>query len=324
MPSSTTHLIVPFACCLNAGCTAALATLRLPHLQALLARLAPSEATLLNGTADAHNKTPPHERVQAQALGMPAPDGQIAWAALNALRLGLSQRAGDEAWATVTPCHWHVAADHITMNAVDLQEAESQALCAAIAPWFVQDGIELHYADPAKPTQWLARGEVFRGLPTASLDRVLGRNIDAWMPEGAQAAPLRRLQNEMQMLLYHHAVNDARAQRGAPPVNSFWISGTGALPAGFEDAPPLGVRVSDALRASALAEDWAAWAQAWQALDATECKALMAAMNAGETVQLTLCGERAAQSFGPVRRSPWSRIFNVLGGMSAPALLGVL
>lgn len=274
--------------------------------------------------ADAYTQSPPHERTLARATGLAAPDGQLPWAALEAQRLGFSMPESAEAWATVTPCHWHVATDHITMNAVDLQAAESQALCAAMAPWFVQDGIELRAANPEKPTHWLARGEVFRGLTTASLDRVLGRNIDAWMPEGAQAAPLRRLQNEMQMLLYHHVVNDARAERGALPVNSFWISGTGALPAGFADAPPQGLRVSDALRASALAEDWAAWAQAWQALDATECKALTGAMNAGEAVQITLCGERAAQSFGPAQRGVWSRFLSVFTGEPASNRLVLL
>ena len=55
-----------------------------------------------------------------------------------------------------------------------------------------------------------------------------------------KARTLRRLQQEMQMLLYTHAVNEERARGGLLPVNSFWASGTGALPA--EHAAPRAAR----------------------------------------------------------------------------------
>ena len=80
-------------------------------------------------------------------------------------------------------------------------------------PYFEQDGIALEYD---APTLWLAHGELFRDLATASLDRVVGRTIDDWMPRAPEARTLRRLQQEMQMLLYTHAVNErARARRPA-------------------------------------------------------------------------------------------------------------
>ena len=325
-PPPALHLIIPFASTAAKGSRDALAELPLQQLPRLLTRLAAQPPD----SADAYTLSPPHERALARAYALSAPDGQLPWGAWQAHSLGLGQHGGPsgDAWALVTPCHWHVGTDHIAMSGVDgigLEEAESEALCAAMAPWFVQDGVELLYAGP---TQWLARGEVFRNLATASLDRVLGRNIDAWMPEGPQAAPLRRLQNEMQMLLYHHPVNDARAERGALPINSFWLSGTGALPdavsvAGSATDHP-GLRWAPALRGPALAEDWAAWAIAWQDLDSTECAALASAMDAGQPVQLTLCGERAAQSFGPARIGLAGRISGLLSRKSAPNLVGAL
>ena len=57
------------------------------------------------------------------------------------------------------------------------------------------------------------------------------------------------------MLLYTHPVNDARSARGVLPVNSFWLSGTGALP---QPQPPAAERhpiVASALRDAALNED---------------------------------------------------------------------
>jgi hypothetical protein len=143
------------------------------------------------------------------------------------------------------------------------------------------------------------------------------------MPVAARAKPLRRLQNEMQMLLYTHPVNERRIARGLPAVNSFWISGTGResallgaplhstslssfdaeaetqyVPAAPEDhwhdATPgiaglpkslesLTVHIPQALREAALREDWQAWAAAWKEIDATYCVDLL----------------RSASTFGP-------------------------
>jgi hypothetical protein len=44
---------------------------------------------------------------------------------------------------------------------------------------------------------------------------------------------MKLLQNEMQMLLYTHALNDERAARRQLPVNSFWLSGTAPSPPGM-------------------------------------------------------------------------------------------
>lgn len=302
------HLLIPFAFGSSEGCAPVLPTLQLPHLQKLLSRLTPEPLD----AGDERSLSPPHERALARAQGMAAPDGLIPLAALQARQPG--------AWAFITPCHWQVGTNHIAMSGQalpDFSELESQVLLAAMQPFFKEDGIALHYD---QPNRWLACGEVFRHLPTASLDRVVGRNVENWMPRSPAAAPLRRLQNEMQMLLYTHPVNDARSVRGVPPVNSFWLSGTGALSqpqAATAERPPI---VASTLRDAALNEDWATWAQAWQALDATECAALLAELDRGEPVQLTLCGERNAQTF-TARRQPLMKRFMNLFGTSRPSTL---
>ena len=165
----------------------------------------------------------------------------------------------------------------------------------------------------------LSGSEVFRSLPTASLDRVLGRNVDAWLPQASKAASgdtanaaarlVRRLQNEMQMLLYTHPLNDARAARRQLPVNSFWISGTGALPAAFPALTdsPHHITVPRSLAQAVFRDDWAAYGEAWAALDAIEIAQLLARQRAGEAVRLTLCGERGAQTYETRRQSLWDR-----------------
>ncbi|MDB5844893.1 MAG: hypothetical protein JWP79_2203, partial [Polaromonas sp.] len=213
-------------------------------------------------------------------------------------------------------CHWAMGHLHATLSdpaLLDLREDESRSLLALMQPYFETDGITLHGVSPGR---WLAEGELFRGLPTASIDRVLARNVDAWLPDTKSAAPLRRLQNEMQMLLYTHPFNDEREARRQLPVNSFWISGTGDLPAGFGEAltPALSrtergqVKVPRDLAQAVFREDWAGYAQAWATLEAGDIAALLDRQRAGETVRLTLCGDSSAQTFETHRAGLWTKI----------------
>ena len=91
--------------------------------------------------------------------------------------------------------------------------------------------------------------------------------------------------------------------RGALSVYSFWLSGCGRAQAATAQ-----VTVDDHLRAPLMAEDWAGWTAAWQALDAEVLPALRARAARGEPVALTLCGERGWQRFDAAPRSLWQRL----------------
>lgn len=289
------HLLIPFAATPDPACRQALRGLPLPCLAQLLGRL--QAQPIVRGTADDPELA--HERALATALGLPSP---APWAALAARRLGLDP--GAQAWAFVTPCHWEIGQAHVTLHdpqALGLCEDESRALLAAMQPYFSEDGLALHYE---RADRWLACGEPLRGLHGASVERAIGRNVAPWLP----VSPLlRRLQNEMQMLLYTHPVNEARTARRQTPVNSFWLSSAGTLamtgPSGTDPVMPL------TLRDAALRNDWPAWRAAWQRFDAQECAALLHALDAGQAVQLTLCGENAAQTWTtPPTRSTLRRL----------------
>lgn len=287
--SDGVHLLIPFASCAADGCRQAARQLRLPRLAQRLARWreeAPDPGT-------AQSLTPPHERVQARLQGWNPADGLVPLAAWDAVQAGLAGAEGAEgAWARLTPCHWRVGADHVALadpQELQLDEATSRAVLAAMQPFFEEDGLTLHYRNPLL---WLAQGALFAGLPTASLDRAIGREIDPWMPRSEAARPLRRLQQEMQMLLYTAPLNDERQARGLQPVNSFWVSGTGPLPAtatATATAAPAAPRIDTRLRAPALREDWAAWSAAWEQLDAD--------LDASAVARITLCGESGARTW---------------------------
>jgi hypothetical protein len=285
------HLLIPFAGRSTPACRTALANLPLPNLEALLARLAPADTD----SAEVTTLSPPHERALARALGLTAPDGRLPWAAWEAAQAGLTTPADGEGWAVITLCHWDVAIDEVVLGdpaALHVDDVESRALLATARPFFEEDGIVLHPS--AQPGRWLARCALFEGLATASLDRAAEQPISAWSAGVQEERTLRRLQNEMQMLLYAQRVNDERTARDQLSINSFWLSGTGVLPE-HADTARIAPTVDGRLRAPALQDDGAAWAAAWQALDAGPVAQLLAAVVRGESVTLTLCGDRAAQ-----------------------------
>ena len=305
----TSHLLLPFPASTDESWRSSLKALpadQTRHFTALLQGMTP----LPPDKAEARSLSTPHERALARAMGLAASgealqDGLVPWAAWERATQAPDGPAlpDSAAWALVTPCHWSMGREHATLtdpNALNLSEADAKTLLAAMQPYCLEDGINLHYL---APTQWLAEGEVFRHLPTASLDRVLGRDVDPWLPAGASGKLLRRLQNEMQMLLYTHPVNEARALQRQAPVNSLWFSGTGDLPQSVAikisatRAKLEAVQDTRKLAQAALAGDWAAYGAAWAELDATHGRDLLARQAAGKTVQVTLCGERAAQSF---------------------------
>ena len=271
----------------------------------------------------------PHEVAQATALAWDFPDGCVPWAANAAAEQHLSADAS--AWAFVTLCNWHVSNGQVTMGDPAHLQIDSNTdiqLFEAMQGFFAQDGIALY---PYATGQWLAQSDVFANLPTASLDRVIGRNIDPWLVGGAAptgpATLLRRLQNEMQMLLYTHEVN---ANRGLA-INSLWWHGAGALPSSAKTSlakanttnlpqpstlqtfnEPHLKAISD-LRNASLQQDWQGWMQAWTLLDQTLFADLLKRVQQGETMQLVLCGEYERHVYETRPASAWSRVQAIVG-----------
>ncbi len=305
------HLLVPFAAPLSDAGRAAAATLALPHLKELLARW----REVGRDEGDEFSLSPPHERARALAIGLQGGSGLLPWAALAAAADGVD--TADLAWGLLTPAHWLLGTEQVSLldpAGLMLDAAGSRACFDAVQDLFTSEGFALHWGAPLR---WYAAHESLATLATASLDRVIGRNVDAWLGTDPAARRIRRLQSEVQMQLYTHPLNDERAVRGLLPVNSFWLSGCGVAqqPAGPE---PL---VDERLRGPALAEDWAAWVKAWDTLDEGPLQQLLSAAESGTSCSLTLCGERSALRLEPAPRGLLRRL---RGLWSAPAVAPLL
>ncbi|NDY90098.1 hypothetical protein [Ideonella livida] len=320
------HLVLTFASGRSEAAQAALRLLDsrpLPHLRRLLGALTP----IARDPGDPFSLSAPHERLLARSLGWPPDDGLIPLARLWAWQdgLDLSAQAPDAAWGLLQLTHWHLGTEqvsHTDPQALSITPDESRALHDALLPLLDEGGWRLRRAGDGPRDRWYLGHPLLAALPTASPDRVAGRNVDLWLDAPASARPalraLRRLQAEVQMLLHAHPVNQAREARGQPALNSFWLSGTGdpALPLPSDPASlPI---LLETLRPPALAEDGAAWLDAWDALDRsladTWTQALELALEApahgapqASALRLSLCGEAGSITLGPRPRAWWQR-----------------
>lgn len=296
------HLLIAFASPQSEGVRAALPRLATPALDRLLARW----TEVRRDVGDEDTLSTPHERAHAAALGLTGADGCLPWAARQAALDGIA--VGSLAWGLLTPVHWRVGSDGVHLadpDALALSNADSRTLFEAVKPLFESEGYTLAWGAALR---WYAAHASLKGLATASLDRVIGHNIDAWLLRQPEAKRLRRLQNEVQMLLHSHPRNDDREARGLLPVNSFWLNSCGALQAERDHA----LQFDDSLRAPALRDNASAWCAAWQALDRDAIAPLVAAAERGDVVRLTLCGARSVVEFAPPPRAWWARIASTL------------
>lgn len=299
-------LLIPHA----AAPGAPLASLQLPHLSQLLRGWVPAGPA---DEGDAFSLCPPHERALARAFGWQGADGCLPWAARAAAADGID--TGDLAWGLVTPSHWHLGTEQLSLldpAGLLLSERESRALFDPVCELFTSQGWLLAWGAPLR---WYAAHESLAALPCASLDRVIGRNVDLWLGSNPALRPVRRLQAEVQMLLHTHPLNAEREAKGLLPVNSFWLSGCGLA----QPVQPNDCQVDDRLRAPALAGDWAGWVRAWETLDEGPLRGLLRALPPG--ARLTLCGERSSLTLQPAPGGLLQRLGRLFQRPLTPAAL---
>ncbi len=130
---------------------------------------------------------------------------------------------------------------------------------------------------------------------------------------------LRRLQNEMQMLLYTHSVNEGRSLT----INSFWVHGTGALPIDANKSAQQEPAVIHTLRQSALQQDLMGWLEAWQHVDAHVIAPMLARVAAGAPQRLVLCGEHEFHVYDSAAPSLWQRLRTRFAPTSLDTVLAV-
>jgi len=180
-------------------------------------------------------------------------------------------------------------------EALALAPAEIDALMDAANALLAADG--LAFARGASG-RWYLGGLDARGLDVPPTHFLARREAGVHLPGSGEAAPWRRLMTELQMLWHTHPVNEARADRGATPVNGIWFWGGAVLPerastgATATSPPPVVVTENDL--AAALARHAGATVVSGTALDDALPGAADGDGGAGGTLAIVDTGAYAA------------------------------
>lgn len=169
------------------------------------------------------------EAALCRAFGVDGPP----WPAAAAARAGEDDAAvpGTRWWLRADPVHLRVDTNHARLfggYVLGLEADEAAALVARLNAHFGADG--LVFEAPA-PDRWYLALDAAQALEAHAPAEVAGRNVDHFLPRGADAARWRGRLNEIQMLLHDAPPNRARERDGRLPVNSVWLWGGGHAPA---------------------------------------------------------------------------------------------
>lgn len=150
-----------------------------------------------------------------------------------------------EYWLRATPMHFAAGLNDLRATPLrgeqGMSDEEAERLKTMLGSALEAEGFTM-IADGQG--NWLLRS--VRALDASmSSPHAASMGLEASMPRGADAALLKRLMTELQMLLHEHPVNRVRVREGRPEINAIWLHGGGSagavqsrtLPAAFGDDP---------------------------------------------------------------------------------------
>jgi hypothetical protein len=236
------------------------------------------------------------------------------------------------------PVHLSLSPEGLVLSdagelAIELEEAK--ALVASLNQQFEDLGRFIL----AAPDRWYLRLHEPGRSGAAPLIEVIGRRIDHRLPSEPN---MRRLLNEIQMLLHPHPVNVLREQRGLLPINSIWLWGEGEAPHVIAPSPRLEangalakglstlslpgenaglITVEDTLLRSAYRQDFEGWIDALVAMDHTLFTPILRTLGTRAPVPtLMLPGDRFSLRLCFSGLTFWQRLFKSSGDTLDPAL----
>jgi hypothetical protein len=133
-------------------------------------------------------------------------------------------------WLHAEPIHLAAGLNEVTLVPLEpdfrLTAHERDALTSVLAVHVAADGWVLR---PAATNAWLLGATHALEVTTVAPEFAQRNDWAITLPQGPGAPRVRRLMTEIQMLLHEHPVNEARARRGLPIVNSLWLWGSGSV-----------------------------------------------------------------------------------------------
>lgn len=169
------------------------------------------------------------EATLGDACGLPV---GLAYAALRVLGEQNIVAAPAATWLCADPVHLRLHQEQLILadgSRLAITPDEAQAFIDELNRQFVDSG-RFHLGAAERWYLELPTEQTLGDFAVLPLSVVAGRRVEQQLPTRADLRWLRRLLNEMQMVLHEHPVNQRREERGQPTINSLWLWGGGQLP----------------------------------------------------------------------------------------------
>jgi hypothetical protein len=164
---------------------------------------------------------------RADAFRIIAPQAVLPAIAPAALRA--DGGAADAVWACLaTPVHYVAEMTSVRLSEdgiLSMKPAAAATLAADFNRVWNGSGVRLL---AGKSSSLYCIFDQLLNVTTRDPQDVLDRHIDEYLPTGADAPRLRQLMSELEMWLFEHGENSARAAAGLPRISGLWLWGGGA------------------------------------------------------------------------------------------------
>ncbi|MEI7429663.1 MAG: hypothetical protein WCL27_04340 [Betaproteobacteria bacterium] len=142
-------------------------------------------------------------------------------------------------WIACDPVHLRFHQEHLIlaeMSHLGISLEEAQVLVAALNSHLPETG-RFHALSADRWYLQVTDTQLLDGFEVPPLSLVAGRRIERVLADSSQSKGLRRLLNEIQMLLHAHPINRQRENEGRMTINSLWLWGAGQFQQRTGSAP---------------------------------------------------------------------------------------
>lgn len=130
-------------------------------------------------------------------------------------------------WMFATPVHLLLGRDSFFLSnpaPVPMSGNERVAIIDSLNQHFSEMGCYFYVVNDV----WFLGLDNDPKVITTPINLVKDKDVAPYLPKGDGASAWNKLQNEIQMLLFSHPVNQAREAQGKLVINSLWCYGLGA------------------------------------------------------------------------------------------------
>jgi hypothetical protein len=127
-------------------------------------------------------------------------------------------------WMYATPVNMQLGRDSYFLSdpaIIAISQEESLSLIESLNTHFADSDYSFYLVGDV----WLMGLNSDPKISTTHIKHVMNQDVANHLPLGEGALFWNKLQNEIQMLLYHHSVNQVRESKGLPVINSLWCYG---------------------------------------------------------------------------------------------------